>query len=397
MNLFEKSARGSTIAAFGVSALLAVSGYVAGAGHLTVSSPSVAMAEQNATVLASAPAPSNMQDMSRIFVNIAKQTRPALVYIEVRGRATQTNLPEGIPPQFFQQFGVPQRPQEQRGAGSGFITDLANGYVITNAHVVKNANELKVTTFDNRKFSAKVVGTDPSVDIAVLKLQNFTPASLKQVNFGNSDSMEVGDWVVALGAPFGLPQTLTHGVVSALGRGDIGGNQALEDFIQTDAPINPGNSGGPLLNLKGEVIGINTAISSPSGSSAGIGFAVPSHMGQLAAEMLIKDGKITRGYLGFQGQDLRDLSPDVLAQLKVTEETAGALVAGVLPESPADKGGLKSYDMITALNGKPVSSFTQLRTKIAFTKPGTEVSLSVRRGGRPTELKLTLGRAANQI
>ena len=388
---FRRSRR-SLFAAAGVSAFLAVSGYFAGTHQVPVGAPSVALAEQSSTV----SAPANVQDMSRIFVNIAKQTRPALVYIEVRARATQANLPEGIPPQFFQQFGIPQQQQEQRGAGSGFLTDLGNGYVTTNAHVVKNATEIKVTTFDNRKFSAKVLGSDPSVDIAVLKIQNFTPGALKQVNFGNSDSMEVGDWVVALGAPFGLPQTLTHGVVSALGRGDIVGNQALEDFIQTDAPINPGNSGGPLLNLKGEVIGINTAISSPSGSSAGIGFAVPSHMAQLAGDMLIKDGKITRGYLGFQGQDLRDLSPDVLGQLKVTEETAGALVAGVLPNSPADKGGLKSYDMITALDGKPVSSFTQLRTKIAFTKPGTEVALSVRRGGRPVELKLTVGRAANQ-
>lgn len=331
-----------------------------------------------------------LKSFSKVFVNIAKQTRPALVYIETEEaprRRAQSPFPEG----FF--FGFPQQERApRRGAGSGFLVDLKNGYVITNNHVAGSAGNVNVTTFDNRRFKARLVGADKATDIAVLKLENFTPNDLKAVAFGESEAMEVGDWVVALGAPFGLPQTLTTGVVSAVGRGDIiGDRQSLEDFIQTDAAINPGNSGGPLLNLEGKVIGVNTAISSPTGAYAGIGFAVPSHMAKMVTEMLISEGKVTRGYLGLKGQSFDDLSPELLQNLNSNASRTGALVAEVEPGGPADKAGLKPYDVIVKVNGQSLANFSQLRNRVAFSKPGTELALTVSNGGKEREVKVKVG------
>ena len=346
-----------------------------------------------------------LKTFSKVFVNIAKQTRPALTFIRTKTQMPSRGQSQGrgggaFPEEFFFPFfGGPGGPGGgggrggvQEGAGSGFIVDLKSGYVVTNNHVVQDATEISVKTFDDRTFKAKLVGAEKSADVAVLKLENFTPQSLKQVTFSDSDSVEVGDWVVALGAPFSLPQTLTVGVVSALSRGNVvGNNQAIEDFIQTDAAINPGNSGGPLLNLDGQVVGINSAISSPTGSWAGIGFAVPSNIARLVAEMLISDGKVVRGYLGVEGRDFKELSPDVLANLNVNENTPGALVAALKPGGPADKGGLKPYDIIQSLNGHAINSFSQLRTKVAYTKPGTEVKMGVLRDGKLMELKIKVG------
>ena len=340
-----------------------------------------------------------LKTFSKVFVNLAKQTRPALVYIRTR-REAQVRQRSPFPDDFFFPFMPPGgggggggrgERGTQEAAGSGFIVDLKTGYVITNNHVVAGADDIRVDTFDGRKFKAKLVGNEPTVDVAVVKLENFTSGGLKQVSMGDSDAAEVGDWVVALGAPFSLPQTLTVGVVSALGRGNVIGNGALEDFIQTDAAINPGNSGGPLLNLDGKVIGINTAISSPTGSSAGIGFAVPSNMARLAAEMLINDGKVIRGYMGIEGKDFSELGDDLLKQLNLNEDSDGTLVVVVHPGTPAEKAGLKPYDIITGINGSRVTSFSQLRTKIAFTKPGNEVKLSVTREGKQIEAKVKVG------
>jgi serine protease Do len=342
-----------------------------------------------------------LKSFSKVFVNIAKETRPALVFIETQTKPDENELkepsPQEDPRKFFEFFfkGGPRpdrsQPRGGGGAGSGFIVDLKEGYVITNNHVAANTSNITVTTFDNRKFKAKVVGADKSVDIAVLKLEKFSPGELKQASLGDSDGAEVGDWVVALGAPYGLPQTLTVGVVSALGRGNLIGGQALEDFIQTDAAINPGNSGGPLLSIDGRVVGINTMISSPTGSSAGIGFAVPSNMAKLVAEMLINDGKVTRGYLGLEGRNVQDMGPEVTKKLGLNESAEGAFVLNVVPSGPADKAGLKPYDVVTNVGSHSISNFQQLRTRVAFTAPGTKVKVQLLRDGKKTSAELVVG------
>jgi serine protease Do len=333
-----------------------------------------------------------LRTFSKVFVNIAKETRPSLVFIETTAKQASQD-PRQMPPrdlfEFFRQQPGPRG--GGGGAGSGFMVDLKNGYVITNSHVAADASEINVTTFDNRKFKARLVGADRAVDFAVLKLENFTPGNLRQATLADSDAAEVGDWVVALGAPFGLPQTLTVGVVSALGRGGLQGGAALEDFIQTDAAINPGNSGGPLLNIDGRVIGINTMISSPTGSSAGIGFAVPSNMARLVSEMIINDGKVTRGYLGLEGQDLQGIDKDVAKTMGVGEGTGGALVHNVVPGGPADRAGLKPYDVIVAVGTHSIENFQQLRTRVAFTKPGTKVKVAYVRDGKRQETDLAVG------
>lgn len=338
-----------------------------------------------------APAPEaelrELRSFSKIFVNIGKNTKPALVYIQTRAavdgrQGRSSNQLE----QFFQgpNRGNGGRGNVQEGSGSGFIVDLKNGYVITNNHVIQGATEIQVGTYDDRNFKARVVGTDPSTDVAVLKLEGFSQGNLKQVAFGDSDKAEVGDWVVALGAPFGLPQTLTVGVVSATGRTKVmGDTRQFEDFIQTDAAINPGNSGGPLLDLEGRVIGINTAILSRTGAYAGIGFAVPASIAKTVAEMLIRDGKVTRGFLGITMSDLADLSPENLQELRVNEATHGVLVRDVSPGSPAEKANIKPYDVITALNGNSISNTSQLRNRVAFYTPGHEVTLGILRDGKP--------------
>jgi serine protease Do len=343
-----------------------------------------------------------LKTFSKVFVNLAKQSRPALVFIKTKREAAPRGrggfpFPDDFFFPFFPPGGGPRDRGAQEAAGSGFIVDLKNGYVMTNNHVVQEANDITVQTFDDRKFKAKLVGSEPSVDVAVLKMENFTPGSLRQMGLADSDSVEVGDWVVALGAPFSLPQTLTVGVVSALGRGGVLGGGAIEDFIQTDAAINPGNSGGPLLNLDGKVIGINTAISSPTGSSAGIGFAVPANMAKLAAEMLINEGRVVRGFLGIDGRDFNELSPDVLRELKLTEDSQGTMIVGVVKGSPAEKAELKPYDVIQTMNGTPITSFSQLRTRLAFTKPGTEVRLGIVRDGKSMELKVKIGQFSPEV
>lgn len=343
-----------------------------------------------------------LKTFSKVFVNLAKQSRPALVFIKTK-REVQSRGRGGFPfpDDFFFPFFPPGGGGRDRGvqeaAGSGFLVDLKSGYVLTNNHVVQDAADITVQTFDDRKFKAKLIGSEPSVDVAVLRLENFSAGSLKQLGLADSDVVEVGDWVVALGAPFSLPQTLTVGVVSALGRGGVLGGGAIEDFIQTDAAINPGNSGGPLLNLDGKVIGINTAISSPTGSSAGIGFAVPANMARLAAEMLINEGRVTRGFLGIDGRDFGELSPDVLRELKISENSQGTMIVGVVKGSPAEKAQLKPYDVIQSINGTTVTNFAQLRTRLAFTKPGTEIKLGILRDGRKIEVKVKIGQFSPEV
>lgn len=280
------------------------------------------------------------------------------------------------------------------GTGSGVIVS-ANGYILTNNHVVEGADSITVRMDNNRTMKAKVIGTDPKSDLAVIKIE---ADKLTYARLGDSDSLDVGDWVLAFGSPFGFDQTMTQGIISAKGRqiNIIGSNNpglaglTYENFLQTDAAINPGNSGGPLVNLKGEVIGINTAIASRTGSYTGLGFAIPSNDAKVIMESLIKTGKVVRGYLGVEIVDATELR--VQAEVKVLGyEGTGVLVKAVRPKSPGGLGGLKLNDIITTLNGKKVETITQLRSEIARTTPGAKVSLTVFRGGKSMELSFPVG------
>lgn len=345
-----------------------------------------------------------LKSFSKVFVNIAKTSRPALVYIRTRKKVDQSRQrnPFGFPDQFFFPFGAPppgsgrEGPKQfEEAAGSGFIVDLEKGYIVTNNHVISGADQITISTIDDREYKGKLIGGHKDSDVAVVQFEDLKAidrSTLAQVTFGDSDKVEVGDWVVALGAPFQLPQTLTVGVVSALGRGlIIGGASALEDFIQTDAAINPGNSGGPLLSIDGHVIGINTAISSMSGSSAGIGFSVPANIARKVAEKLINTGKVERGFIGIQGNDANTLNEEMLKKFNLGPNQKGALVFSVVPGSPGEKAGLEPYDIIIEMDGQELKNFSQLRTRVAFMSPGSVIKLVVLRGGKKMKVNLTIG------
>ena len=274
-------------------------------------------------------------------------------------------------------FGAPQEQVQERpfrGLGSGVIIDADKGYVVTNNHVVDNADEITVKLTDGREFKAKKLGSDEQSDIALLKIE---PDDLKALPLADSDALRVGDFVVAIGNPFGLSQTVTSGIVSALGRSglNIGG---YEDFIQTDAAINRGNSGGALVNLHGELVGINTAIFGPNGGNVGIGFAIPANMMKSLVDQIAEFGEVRRGLLGILGSDI-DAG---LAEAMNAEVNIGAFVSEVQPESAAEKGGLQAGDIITAINGRKLHSFQELRAKIASMGAGAEVELTVMRKAR---------------
>jgi Do/DeqQ family serine protease len=300
---------------------------------------------------------------------------PGVVNIGVKGRVREQN-PLLQDPFFRRFFNVPQgqgyEEHETQATGSGVIVDAAQGYVLTNAHVVANETSITVTTKDGRKFGAKLIGRDPETDVAVLKIET---GGLTAVPFGDSDKLQVGDFVVAIGNPFGLGQTVTSGIVSALGRSGLG-IEGYEDFIQTDASINPGNSGGALVDLHGDLVGINTAILAPGGGNIGIGFAVPINMARRVMDQLIRYGEVKRGRIGVA---IQDLTPD-LAQAMNTTRTNGAVIAKVEPGSPADRAGLKTGDLVVAANGVAVHSGTQLRNAIGLTRIGEEVNLTIDRG-----------------
>ncbi|MBX6424059.1 DegQ family serine endoprotease [Thermosulfurimonas sp. F29] len=332
------------------------------------------------------------QALSRAFAAVVKKAGPAVVFIEVEKTVVRKEpLPFPFGPFPFDFFGndfmhrfFPQIPRKfkQRGAGSGFIVS-PDGLIFTNNHVVEGADRVIVKLADGRTFRGKVVGRDPQSDVAVLKIKGH---DLPTVPLGDSDKIQVGEWVIAIGNPFGLSHTVTVGVVSAKGRSGLGITD-YEDFIQTDAAINPGNSGGPLLNLRGEVIGMNTAIFTRSGGYMGIGFAIPINIVKLVAEQLVKQGKVIRGWLGVV---IQDLTP-ALAQEFGLESTEGALVAQVMKGSPADRGGLRQGDVIVRYNGKPVKNSSELRTFVGLTHPGTTVTLGIIREGKPMELRITIG------
>jgi len=254
--------------------------------------------------------------------------------------------------------------------GSGVIVDAQRGYVLTNNHVVEKLSTVQILTKDNRKFKANVVGRDPATDIAVLQVQ--TPVGLKAIQFGDSDRIQVGDFVIAVGNPFGLGQTVTSGIVSAVGRTGLV-KEGYEDFIQTDAPINPGNSGGALINLNGELIGINTAILSPAGGNVGIGFAVPISMARAVMDQIIQRGHVERGRIGITVKDL----PAAAAE----GDGGGAVVESISSGSPAERSGLRKGDVVVEMDGRPVRSAAQLRNRASLTPIGKTARLTVNRDG----------------
>jgi len=300
---------------------------------------------------------------------ILEKVTPAVVNIAVLQKSPEEQNPLMRDPFFRRFFGMPQQSEPQIAAGSGVIVDAKNGYVVTNAHVVKDAREIQITLKDNRRLPAKLVGTDPGTDIAVLKVE---PKGLVDARWGDSDALQVGDFVMAIGNPFGIGQTATSGIVSALGRSGLS-MEGYEHFIQTDAPINPGNSGGALINLKGELIGINSAIIGPAGGNVGIGFAVPSVLAHAVMEQLIKYGEVKRGRLG----------------IAMTNATGveGAQIAEVEPDSPAATAGLRKGDVVVALNGHPVRGSAELRARLGVVPAGETVDLKLQRGKETQTVK----------
>jgi Do/DeqQ family serine protease len=324
------------------------------------------------TVLGGAPIPELGGTPIQSLAPVVSRITQGVVGISVRGRVREDNPLLQDP--MFRRFFNMQQPieRETQATGSGVIVDAAQGYVMTNAHVVENANSIEVTTKDNRRLKAKLVGRDPDTDIAVLQL---SANNLTAVPIGDSYRLQVGDFVLAIGNPFGLGQTVTSGIISALGRSP--GIEGYEDFIQTDASINPGNSGGPLVDLQGRVVGINTAILAPSGGNIGIGFAVPINMARQVMDQLIRYGEIKRGRIGVA---IQDLTPD-LAQALGTRYTQGAVIARVEPGSPAERAGLRTNDLVVAINGAPMRSGSELRNRVGLSRIGDEVELTVERGG----------------
>ncbi|AUS67167.1 serine endoprotease DegQ [Escherichia albertii] len=342
---------------------------------LTLSAPFQAVASIPGQVAGQPPLPSLAPMLEKVL--------PAVVSVRVEGTASQD---QKIPEEFKKFFGddLPEQPaQPFEGLGSGVIINANKGYVLTNNHVINQAQKISIQLNDGREFDAKLIGGDDQSDIALLQIQN--PGKLTQIAIADSDKLRVGDFAVAVGNPFGLGQTATSGIISALGRSGLN-LEGLENFIQTDASINRGNSGGALLNLNGELIGINTAILAPGGGSVGIGFAIPSNMARTLAQQLIDFGEIKRGLLGIKGTEM---SADIAKAFNLDVQR-GAFVSEVLPGSGSAKAGIKAGDIITSLNGKPLNSFAELRSRIATTEPGTKVKLGLLRNGKPLEVEVTL-------
>ncbi|AKL14914.1 TPA: serine endoprotease DegQ [Kluyvera intermedia] len=320
---------------------------------------------------------------------VLEKVLPAVVSVQVEGTAVQgQKVPDELKKYFGDEMPEQQQAQPFEGLGSGVIIDAAKGYVLTNNHVINQAQKINVQLNDGREFEAKLIGGDDQSDIALLQLQN--PSNLTQIAIADSDKLRVGDFVVAVGNPFGLGQTATSGIVSALGRSGLN-LEGLENFIQTDASINRGNSGGALLNLNGELIGINTAILAPSGGSVGIGFAIPSNMAQTLSRQLIQFGEIKRGLLGIKGTEM---SADIAKAFNLNVQR-GAFVSEVLPNSGSAKAGIKSGDVIVSLNDKPLNSFAELRSRIATTEPGAKVKLGILRDGKPQDVEVTLDKSTS--
>lgn len=329
---------------------------------------------------------------AKAFSRVVKDVKPAVVHIKVESTVEMSQEYEQFfNNPFFERFFGPQhrfqdpqqRKRQQQGAGSGFIIDK-DGYILTNNHVVEKADKITVTLSDNSEVEAKLIGADPKSDVALIKID--VDHALPTVNLGDSESLEVGEWVIAIGNPFGLSQTVTVGVVSAKGRSRVGINE-YENFIQTDAAINPGNSGGPLLNIHGQVVGINSALYSRTGGYMGIGFAIPINMAKSIKEQLQNNGKVTRGYLGVGIQDV----DEGLAESFGLDKSGGVLITDVQEDTPASKAGIKNQDIIVKLGDIELKDTQDLRNRIAQTTPGTDIVLHLMRDGKPIELQVTIG------
>ena len=318
---------------------------------------------------------------------VLQDVTPAVVNISVVTRSAIEENPLFRDPFFRRFFNLPeQEARPERSVGSGVIMDAGKGYVVTNYHVIKDAQQVVVTLKDRRQFQAKLVGTDPGTDIALLKID---AKNLKALRLGDSDLLNVGDFVIAIGNPFGLGQTVTSGIVSALGRSGLD-IEGYEDFIQTDASINPGNSGGALINLKGELIGINTAIIGPAGGNVGIGFAVPSVMVKAVLDQILRFGEVRRGRLGASSEDI---THDLAASLGLPS-TEGAIISAVEPGSPAEKAGVKPRDVITTVNGKSVRNSIDLRNKVGLMPIGETLDLGLIRNGKRLTAKVKIAKLA---
>ena len=330
---------------------------------------------------------------SQAFTSVAKEAIPAVVAVQSESVITTGSAGSPLEDDFFERFFGPRfrgrAPQQQRriGQGSGFIIS-EDGYVLTNHHVVADADKITILTNDGNKYeNVEVVGSDDKADVALLKIKDAH--NLPTVKLGDSDALQIGEWVVAVGNPFGLTETVTVGVVSAKGRKLHTDNSAdvYEDFIQTDAAINPGNSGGPLLNIDGEVVGINAAIITDDRGYMGIGLAVPINMAKSIKDQLISTGKVVRGYAGV---GLQDLTEDIAKALNLSIHQ-GAIVTSVLENSPAEKAGLKEQDIITKIDGKMIRSSQDVKNTVGFTAPGSELKILVNRDGKEKELTLVTG------
>jgi serine protease Do/serine protease DegQ len=342
--------------------------------------PAAALAAMSAA-FAALPIAVDGQPLPSLAPMLEKVT-PAVVNIATQSRSQEANPMMRDP--FFRRFfeGPDQPERRERAAGSGVIVDAARGLVITNHHVIRDAQEIVVILKDRRVYKAQLVGSDPGTDIALLRI----PAeNLTAIRIGDSDALNVGDFVVAIGNPFGIGQTVTSGIVSALGRSGIG--EGYEEFIQTDASINPGNSGGALVNLRGELVGINTAIIGPTGGNVGIGFAVPASMARAVVDQIQRFGEVRRGRLGVETQDL---TPETAKQLGVGV-TEGAVVLRVEKGSAAEKAGLRPKDVVIAVNGRPIRASGELRNRVGLTPIGEEVDMTVLRDGKTIRVRARVG------
>ncbi|VEI78105.1 Periplasmic serine endoprotease DegP precursor [Mannheimia haemolytica] len=322
-----------------------------------------------------------------------EKVRPAVVSIAVEGKTKDDSRRSREIPEEFEFFFGPHAdlfgnrssaPRNFRGVGSGAVINAEKGYVITNNHVIANADKITVKLEDGREFKAKLVGADPLSDVALIQVED--PKNLTEIKFADSDKLQVGDFTVAIGNPFGLGQTVTSGIISALGRSTGQSDEGYENYIQTDAAVNQGNSGGPLINLNGELIGINTAIISPSGGNAGIAFAIPSNMANSLVTQIIEFGEVKRGMLGIKGGEL---NADLAKEFNISTQQ-GAFVSEVLPDSAAAKAGFKAGDVITEINGQKIRSFSELRAKVATSGVGKEIELTYLRDGKEAKAKVTL-------
>lgn len=361
--------------------------------YLALTSIALGLSVLSTATLSNANIPTTEQGVVITTLSpMIEQVLPAVVTISVEGTAkenrTRFNAIPDLPPEFEFFFGNPfggrsVAPEKFKGIGSGVIIDADKGYILTNHHVIDNADKITVTLSDGREYEAKAIGSDPMSDIALVQLKEHK--NLTAIKIADSDKTKVGDFVVAIGNPFGLGQTVTSGIVSALGRSS-GDDSGYQNYIQTDAAVNRGNSGGALINLKGELVGINTAIIAPSGGNVGIAFAIPSNMANNLAQQIIEHGEVKRGVLGIKGGEF---NADLAKAFNVDAQK-GAFVSEVLPDSAAEKAGLKAGDVITAINGQHISSFAELRAKIATSGAGKEIELTYLRDNKTNQVKVVL-------